>query len=304
MGFVKKIFIFLVFLCACTKKPNAIIAIDGSSTVYPLTEAVAEEYRKINNSQVSISVSGTGSGFKKLCQRHIMLIEASREIKDIEKVLCRKNNVDPLEIPIAYDGIVVLVNNSNNFISDIDVETLKKIFEPKGKNNIKTWQDINPSWPKRKIQLFAPGISSGTYDYFTKAIVGQAQSSRSDIITSEDDNVLVHGIKSNIDSLGFFSFAYYLENQNDLKALAIRQNNHELVLPTALSIKTNSYKPLSRLIYLYIDKNHLNQNIKDFLLFYLTNSKILALEVGFVELNEDLMDKTISMIKALEVFNK
>lgn len=304
MGFVKKTFIFLVFLCACTKKPSAIIAIDGSSTVYPLTEAVAEEYRKINNSQISISVSGTGSGFKKLCQGHIMLIEASREIKDTEKVLCRKNNVDPLEIPIAYDGIVVLVNNSNNFIFDIDVVTLKKIFEPKGRNNIKTWQDLNPSWPKRKIQLFAPGISSGTYDYFTKAIVGQAQSSRSDIITSEDDNVLVHGIKSNIDSLGFFSFAYYLENQNDLKALAIKQNSNELVFPTALSIKTNSYKPLSRLIYLYIDKNHLNQNIKDFLLFYLINSKKLANEVGFVELNEDLMDKTISMIKALEVFYK
>ncbi|HXW53858.1 MAG TPA: PstS family phosphate ABC transporter substrate-binding protein [Myxococcota bacterium] len=275
--------------CTCSlSKDN--IKLDGSSTVFVISEAIAEEYKKQNQENVSIGISGTGGGFKKFCSKRIDIIGASRAITDSEKELCRKNAVDYVELPVANDGIVVVVNKENSWLNDIRVSTLRKIFEPAAEGKITKWSDVNPAWPDRKFEIFAPGIASGTYDYFTKEIVGKEHSSRGDITSSEDDNVLVHGIRSTLDSIGFFSFAYYLENQSSLKALAIINDlagiNHKPVLPTAATIQSGAYQPLARPVFLYAAKE-LRPNERNFVKFYLENCSKIAKDVGFVPLSEE-----------------
>lgn len=272
---------------------------DGSSTVYVISEAIAEEYKKADKGSVSIGISGTGGGFKKLCSNRIDIIGASRAITDSEKELCKKNSVDYVELPVAFDGIVVVVNKSNSWLNEISVSTLKKIFEPEAEGKIQRWNDLNPQWPDRKFELFAPGVASGTYDYFTKAVVGKEHSSRGDMTTSEDDNVLVHGVRSTPDSIGFFSFAYYRENQNDLKALAVIDdtgNKSNGVLPSADTIQNGTYSPLSRLIYVYANKKA-NETSKKFLEFYIENVRKISHDVGFVPLTDELHQKAISKLK-------
>jgi phosphate transport system substrate-binding protein len=279
----------VVFLHSCTCAPRGdTVRIDGSSTVYVLSEAIAEEYQKMGNGKVSIGISGTGGGFKKLCSKRIDLVGASRSITGAEKDLCQQNSVEYIELPVAYDGIVVVVNKENDWLSEINVSTLKKMFEPEAEGKIMQWSDIDPSWPERKFEIFAPGISSGTYDYFTRAIVGKEHSSRGDLTSSEDDNVIVHGVRSTKDSIGFFSFAYFLENKDELKVLPIiddiKQKNIA-VLPSAESIRNGSYSPLSRPIFIYINKN-LDESAKKFIHFYLDHSQKVAQDVGFIPLND------------------
>jgi phosphate transport system substrate-binding protein len=247
---------------------------------------VAEEYQKLHKGRISIGVSGTGGGFKKLCSGRINIIGASRPINDAEKALCAQNNINPSEFAIALDGIVIAVNKKNTWINTIDINTLKIIFEPNSEGKINNWNDVNPKWPNRKIALFSPGIASGTYDYFTKTVVGKEHASRGDITSSEDDNVLVHGVRSNRDSLGFFSFAYYQENSADLKALSLRTPNGSIIMPSPQTIQDGSYTPLSRAIYIYADQNALKKAEKIFMRFYLENSAKLAPEVGFIALDQ------------------
>jgi phosphate transport system substrate-binding protein len=274
--------------CTCALSKNN-IKIDGSSTVFVISEAIAEEYKKEKLGNVSISISGTGGGFKKLCSKRIDIIGASRTITDSEKTLCQENGVDYLELPIAKDGIVVVVNKENSWLHEITVSTLKKIFEPKAEGTILTWKDVNENWPDRKFEIFAPGIASGTYDYFTQEVVQKLHSSRGDITSSEDDNVLVHGIRSTKDSIGFFSFAYFQENQSSLKALAIiddRPGEKNLpVTPTRTTIQSGEYRPLSRPIFVYANKN-LKRSEKSFLKFYLDNCSKIAKDIGFIPLSE------------------
>lgn len=263
---------------------------DGSSTVFVISEAIAEEYRHENLARVSVSASGTGGGFKKLCDNRVIMIGASRKISEGEKELCKKNNVDYLELPIAYDGIVLAINNKNTWVSSFDKPTLKKIFEPEAEDTILTWQDINPSWPKEKLELFIPGISSGTYDYFTETIVGKAHASRGDVISSEDDNVLVQGVINNKYGLAFFSFAYYLENKDKLKVVPIidqHTNGSKMVMPSVQSIRSGEYSPLSRLLYLYANKNMDQQDAYPLLRFYLEKLPSIVSEVGFIPLNDE-----------------
>jgi len=272
---------------SCTCRPDLeSINLDGSSTVYIISEAVAEEYQKLHKGRISIGVSGTGGGFKKLCSGRINIIGASRPINDAEKALCAQNNINPSEFAIALDGIVIAVNKKNTWINTIDINTLKIIFEPNSEGKINNWNDVNPKWPNRKIALFSPGIASGTYDYFTKTVVGKEHASRGDITSSEDDNVLVHGVRSNRDSLGFFSFAYYQENSADLKALSLRTPNGSIIMPSPQTIQDGSYTPLSRAIYIYADQNALKKAEKIFMRFYLENSAKLAPEVGFIALDQ------------------
>jgi len=270
---------------SCTCRPDQEgVNIDGSSTVYVISEAVAEEYQKRYRGRVSIGVSGTGGGFKKLCSGRVNIIGASRPISDAEKELCRKNNINAQEFSVALDGIIIAVNKKNTWINNINVKTLKTLFEPEAEGKINNWSDLDPSFPARKIAIFSPGIASGTYDYFTKAIVGKEHASRGDITSSEDDNVLVHGVRSNLDSIGFFSFAYYLENRADLKALPLLQADGSTLMPSVQSIQDGSYKPLSRPLYIYADQTKLKKAEKSFLRFYLENMSELAPEVGFVAL--------------------
>lgn len=249
---------------------------------------------------VSVSISGTGGGFKKLCSKRVDIIGASRLITEQEKEQCKKNSVEYLEIPIAYDGIVVAVNKTNDWLNQITVSSLKKIFEPQAEGKVLMWSDIDASFPKRRFEIFAPGVSSGTYDYFTKVIVGKEHSSRGDITTSEDDNVLVHGIKSTPDSIGFFSFAYFLENQQTLKAVAVIDDrngkNAAGVMPSIETIRTGSYSPLSRPIYLYTNKNQFAK-AKEFIKFYVEHTGKVAADVGFIPLREDEHKRALALLK-------
>jgi phosphate transport system substrate-binding protein len=268
---------------SCTCRPDQkSITLDGSSTVYVISEAVAEEYQKLYKGRVSIGVSGTGGGFKKLCSGRIRIIGASRPINNAEQELCTKNNIVATEFSVALDGIVVAVNKTNSWAQDISVSTLKHLFEPAAENKIMYWSDLHQSWPKKKLAIFAPGIASGTYDYFTKTIVGREHASRGDITSSEDDNVLVHGVRSNPNSIGFFSFAYYQENSRDLKALSV-----ENISPSKETIQNNIYKPLTRAVYIYANQADLNNAEQLFLKFYLENSAQLAADVGFIALSDE-----------------
>lgn len=282
--------ILFLHACTCGVSSDSTIKIDGSSTVYLITEAVAEEYQRIENGRVSIGLSGTGGGFKKLCSKRINIIGASRKISASEKKLCEENEVKFLELPVAYDGIVVVVNKNNVWLNEIKISQLKKIFAPEAEGKILKWSDIDTSWPARKFEIFAPGVSSGTYDYFTQVVVGKSHNSRGDITSSEDDNVLVHGVRTTKDAIGFFSFAYYIENKNELKALAIIDDSSNKptvsIAPTPLTIRNGSYHPLSRQVFLYA--NHkLNSASKDFLNFYLRVSPNLLQDVGFITLSDE-----------------
>ncbi len=273
--------------CTCANRNDA-IKIDGSSTVYLITEAIAEEYKMYADARISIGVSGTGGGFKKFCSDRVHIIGASRAITDGEKDLCKSNSVEYIELPVAYDGIVVVVNNENDWINEIKISTLKKIFAPESEGKIMNWSDIEPGWPARKFEIFAPGISSGTYDFFTDAVIGQRHSSRGDIISSEDDNVLVQGVSSTKDSIGFFSFAYYSENKADLKMLPVIDDTHQRttsVSPTVDTIRYGTYSPLSRPVYIYVSKK-LDAASSKFIDFYLRHSQEVAKDVGFVPLTD------------------
>lgn len=273
------------------------IKVDGSSTVFPITEAIAEEYReKQPNIRVTIGVSGTGGGFKKFLAKETDINNASRKIKGKEISLAKKRGIEYLELPVAYDGITVIINKKNTWAQTITTKELKKIWESGSK--IKKWSDIRKSWPNEKIDLFGPGTDSGTFDYFTKVINGKEHSSRSDYTMSEDDNVLVKGVIGNQYALGYLGYSYYAENKNQLKSVAIDSGKGG-VQPTLDSINNGTYAPLSRPIFIYVSKNAAKKKeIRDFVHFYLETVGDLVQEVGYVPLTkteykkaEDTFDK-------------
>lgn len=270
------------------------VRIDGSSTVYPITEAVAEEYGIKNRSaRITVGVSGTGGGFKKFCKGEVEISNASRPIKPGEVELCAKGGVEYLELPVAYDALSVVVNKRNTFVDTLTVAELKKIWEPAAQRKITNWNQIRSSFPDKPLNLFGPGVDSGTFDYFTEVIVGQSQASRGDFTSSEDDNVLVQGVSSDINALGFFGLAYYQENKKRLKAIAIDDgelsNGTEAQMPTIENVVAGKYVPLARPLFIYVRKDALKRPIvKDFITFYLQNSAELATEVGYVEVPIEL----------------
>ena len=212
----------LVFAWVVQAQLSGLIKVDGSSTVFPITEAVAEEFQKRNPKvKVTVGISGTGGGFKKFCNGETDISDASRPIKESEVGLCNKNGVGYIELPVAYDGLAVMVNPKNTWVTSMTVKELKRLWEPEAQGRIIRWSQIRPGWPDKEIRLFGPGVDSGTYDYFTEAIVGKEHSSRGDFTASEDDNVLVQGIATDPLSLGFFGFAYYEHNKDKLKLVAI-----------------------------------------------------------------------------------
>ena len=265
------------------------VIIDGSSTVYPITEAVAEEFRAIApNVKVTIGVSGTGGGFKKFARNETDISNASRPIKDKEIELCKENNVTYIDLEVAYDGLAVVVNPENTWLTDITVAELKKIWEPSAQNTIKTWNQIRPEWPAEEIHLFGPGVASGTYDYFTEAIVGESGSSRGDFTASEDDNVLVQGVATDKNALGFFGLAYFEENSAKLKLVAVDGGNGP-VAPTTETVSNGTYKPLSRPLFIYINDAAVKRpEVTEFVKFYLANASKLAKDAGYVALPDSL----------------
>lgn len=270
------------------------IKIDGSSTVAPVSQIVAEYFNEQHRGvRISIGTSGTGGGFKKFYANEIDINDASRAIKPEEAEKAKENKVQMEEVEIAYDGIAIVVNPENDWIKDISTEDLKKIWEPNSK--IKMWSDINPAWPKKNINLYGPGTDSGTFDYFTEAINGKSKSIRTDFTASEDDNVLVQGIAGDKYALGYFGAAFYEENSNKLKALKV--NGIEL---NAKNISDNTYSPLSRPLYLYINKEALKRpEVYEYLSYYMKNVKNYVAEVGYYPLEDEKYEAGIKRINEL-----
>jgi len=270
------------------------IKIDGSSTVYPITEAVAEEFRAIQpDVKVTVGVSGTGGGFKKFSRGETAISDASRPIKQKEIDACNENNIKYVELSVAYDGLAVLINPENDWVDHLTVEELKKLWEPDAQNTITKWSQIRKGWPEEEIHLFGPGTASGTYDYFSEAICGKKVGTRGDFTASEDDNVLVQGISGDKYSIGFFGLAYYEENKNILKLVGV-DNGNGAVTPTLESVSNGSYAPLSRPIFIYVnDKAAAKEEVKSFVNFYLENTAELSEEVGYIPLPKSESDKQV-----------
>jgi len=270
-----------------------LVRVDGSSTVYPVTEAVAEEFQKAHRDtyRVTVGISGTGGGFKKFCRGETDISNASRPIRDVERQLCAENGIQYVEIPVAFDALAVMVHPTNDWVDCMSVEELKKIWEPEAQGNIVRWNQVRADWPDRPLNLYGAGTDSGTYDYFTAAIVGKEHSSRGDYTASEDDNVLVQGVANDPNALGFFGYAYYQENADKLKAVPIRNpETGECVAPSIESARNGTYQPLSRPIFIYVNAASLDREpVKAFIDTYLDPELIIELvqEVGYVPLPEE-----------------
>ena len=264
------------------------VKIDGSSTVYPVTEAVAEEFQKAKRGavKVTVGISGTGGGFKKFCRGEIDISDASRPILKKEMDECKKNGINYIELPIAYDALTVVINPKNTWIKNMSVAELKKIWEPAAQGKITRWNQVNPAWPNAPLKLFGAGADSGTFDYFTEAVTGKAKSSRGDFTASEDDNVLVQGVSRDVNALGFFGFAYYVENRDKLKAVPIIEKAGMPAVPPAMeTVLDGSYQPLARPIFIYVNaKSARKTEVKEFVEFYNKHGEKLAREVKYVPL--------------------
>ena len=267
-----------------------IVKIDGSSTVYPITEAVAEEFQKMkkNAVKVTVGISGTGGGFKKFCRGETDISNASRPILKKEMEECKTAGIKYIELPVAFDALTVVVHPSNKFITQLTVDELKKMWEPAAQGKVMKWNQVNPAWPDAPIKLFGAGSDSGTFDYFTEAIVGKAKSSRGDYTASEDDNVLVQGVTRDVNSIGYFGFAYYIENSKKLKSVAIVEKaGKPAVLPSMDNVINGTYQPLARPIFIYVSAKSIDKpEVKEFVEYYLKHGGKLAREVKYVPLTE------------------
>jgi phosphate transport system substrate-binding protein len=265
-----------------------VVKIDGSSTVFPITEGVAEDFQKMKKGaiKVTVGISGTGGGFKKLCRGEIDIQDASRPILDKEMADCRAAGIEYIELPVAFDALTVVMNPKNTFLKAITVDELKKMWEPAAQGKVMTWNQVNPAWPNAPIKLFGAGSDSGTFDYFTEAINGKSKASRGDFTASEDDNVLVQGVAQDVNAIGYFGYAYYAENQSRLKAVPIVEKaGKPAVSPSEASVLDGSYQPLSRPIFIYVNAKSLAKpEVREFAEYYMKNAARIAKEVKYVPL--------------------
>jgi len=282
----------LLLTGAVTLLPQAshaqIVKVDGSSTVYPITEAVAEEFQKAKKNliKVTVGISGTGGGFKKFCRGEIDISDASRPILKKEMEDCRAAGIEYIELPVAFDALTVVINPKNAFLKSITVDELKKMWEPGAQGKVTRWNQINAAWPNAPIKLFGPGADSGTFDYFTEAVVGKSKSSRGDFTASEDDNVLVQGVARDVNALGYFGFAYYVENKDKLKAVPIVEKaGKPAVEPSMETVLKGTYQPLARPIFIYISVKSLGKpEVREFVEYYMKHGSKLSREVKYVPL--------------------
>ena len=267
----------------------SLIAVDGSSTVFPISEAVAEEFQKVNQgTRVTVGISGTGGGFQKFCRGEIDIANASRPISATEVAACRKSGIPYIELPVAFDGIAIAVNPKNNWANDITVAELKTLWSPDAQGKVRTWRHVRNSWPNREIHLFGAGVDSGTYDYFTEVVNGKAKASRGDFTSSEDDNVLVQGISNDELALGFVPFAYFEDNAAKLKLLPVDEGKGAgPITPTPETIEKGTYRPLSRPVFIYVSKQAAERpEVQQFVEFFLKNADSLVREVNYVSLGQ------------------
>lgn len=275
---------------------QAALRIDGSSTVYPITEAVAEEFQKRHpDIRITIGISGTGGGFKKFCSGEIHVANASRPILPAEVDNCASRSFRFIELPVAYDGLAVVVHPQNNWVDHLTISELRRVWEAAAQGKITNWNQIRPEFPDLKLQLFGPGTDSGTFEYFTEAVTGKRGNSRGDYTASEDDNVLVQGVNATPGALGYFGIAYYQENRDKLKLVPIDDENDANgtggILPSEQTVQDGSYGVLARALYIYVrnDENK-PEALSSFIDFYLNHVSELARETGYIPLQPELME--------------
>jgi phosphate transport system substrate-binding protein len=264
---------------------DSTIKVDGSSTVFPITEAVAEEYQisKRGKVHVTVGIAGTGGGFKKFCRGETDVSDASRPITAAEMAICAQAGIKFIELPIAYDALTVVVNPKATFVDQITVAELKKMWEPAAQGVVTQWSQVNAKWPKAKMKLYGPGNDSGTFDYFTEAVNGKQKSSRGDFTASEDDNVLVQGVEADVNALAYFGYAYYAANAGKMKALKVVNSSGQAVAPGEAAVLDGSYNPFSRPLFIYVNAASANKpDVKEFVEFYLTKGAQYVKEVKYV----------------------
>jgi phosphate transport system substrate-binding protein len=267
---------------------DAIIKVDGSSTVFPITEAAAEEFQKSKKGKVKVTVgvSGTGGGFKKFCRGETDISNASRPIKEKEMAACKEAGIAYIEIPVAYDALTVVINPKNSWANTLTVAELRKMWEPEAQGKVMKWSDVNPKWPNAKLALFGPGADSGTFDYFTEAVNGKEKASRGDFTASEDDNVLVQGVSRDKNAIGYFGYTYYAENKDKLKAATVvNPATGKPVMPSEKTVEDGSYAPLARPIFIYVSAKSADKpEVKEFVEYYIQHAAKFVKEVKYVPL--------------------
>ncbi|HEX9182148.1 MAG TPA: PstS family phosphate ABC transporter substrate-binding protein [Burkholderiales bacterium] len=284
---MKNLAIAAAFLAAAPAFAQQIVKIDGSSTVFPVTEAVAEDFQKAkkNKIKVTVGISGTGGGFKKFCRGETDISGASRPILKKEMDDCKAAGIEYFELPVAFDALTVVIHPKNAFIKQLTVAEMKKMWEPAAQGKVTMWNQVNPAWPAQPMKLFGPGADSGTFDYFTEAVVGKSKSSRGDFTASEDDNVLVQGVSRDVNGLGYFGYAYYVENKDKLKAVPIVNEKGQPVEPSMDAVLKGNYSPLARPVFIYVNAKALGKaEVKEFVQYYMTHGAKLAREVKYVPL--------------------
>lgn len=285
---MKEILISIVFLFSVSVSAQT-VRVDGSSTVFPITEGIAEDYQKATRTKVTVGVSGTGGGFKKFCRGEIDVQNASRPISESEMEACKKAGITYLELPVAFDALTVVIHPRNTWARDMTVQQLRQIWEPAAQGKITNWNQIDPKWPNAPLKLFGAGTDSGTFDYFTEAIVGKSKASRGDFTASEDDNVLVLGVSRDVNSLGYFGFAYYAEHKDKLQAVSVINKDGKSVSPSEPTVMDGSYNPLSRPIFIYVSVKSLDRSeVAKFIEFYMNNASKISREVKYVPLPESV----------------
>jgi phosphate transport system substrate-binding protein len=273
----------------------SVIRVDGSSTVFPISEAVAEEFQKANeNVRVTVGVSGTGGGFQKFCSGETDISDASRPIRPTEIEACKKAGIEYMELPVAYDGLAIVVSPKNTWATSITVEELKRLWSPEAQGKVMRWSEVRPSWPAREIHLFGAGVDSGTYDYFTEAIVGKEGASRGDFTSSEDDNVLVQGVANDDLALGFIPLAYVEQNRSRLKVVPVddgkADNGSGPITPAEQTVRDGTYQPLSRPLFIYVARKSADRpEIQRFVTSFFTQPELMR-EVGYVELTPQIYE--------------
>ncbi|GAB4385912.1 MAG: PstS family phosphate ABC transporter substrate-binding protein [Phycisphaerales bacterium] len=283
-----------------------IIRIDGSSTVFPATEAVAEEFQKLHRDiRVTVGISGTGGGFKKFVRGETDVQNASRPILAAEMEAAKKNGIEYIELPICFDALTVAVHPKNTWCDSMTVAELKKLWEPEAQGKIRKWSDIRPEWPDHQIELYGAGSDSGTFDYFTEAIVGKSKSSRGDYTASEDDNVLVRGIEGSKYALGYLPYSYYAAHEKRLKAVRIMWEGHtpEPVAPSMQNVLEGKYNPLARPLFIYVNKQSAVEKpyVREFVEFYLKNAAELVAEVNYLPLTSEAYATCLERFRAMRV---
>lgn len=282
--------------CSGAREKEKQVSIDGGSVGYPLHQAVAEEFKKVKaDAQISVASSGTGGGISKFCSGQIDIAGASRSIKKEEIEACRKKRIEFVELPVALDGIAVIANHNNTFLKCLSIQELSKIWSPKSTNKVTRWNQVNSKFPNRAMKLYAPASDTGTFDYFTQAINKKAKVSRTDYTPSHNQNVLVQGIAGDETALGYVGISYYLSNQDKLHLVAVQNLEGHCETPNPPSkVANNTYTPLSRPLFIYVNKKALDSkpSVRDFVSFYLDNSKKWVRESGYVELTDEAYAKT------------